>query len=191
MSRRATSGNAPSSTSNNPRSASRVRRRVEATPETRFAPESLCATRTLGRRISATIAAVVVFPFVAETSTEPWESRRAKHVDRARIELPEELAGQRRPAAAAGDARERAGRAHGRRLDARAGSVAASPETVAPFPQRSELLLDYPFGGRLSPERHPYSDPLGLRCGSLRIRATEGTAARPSRAEREMNVKAQ
>src|SRR5581483_3779321 len=76
-SRRATSGNAPSSTSKSPSSASRARRRVEATPETRFAPELLCATRARGRRISASIPLVVVFPFVAETSTEPWERRRA------------------------------------------------------------------------------------------------------------------
>src|SRR5581483_2295820 len=80
-SRRATSGNAPSSTSKSPSSASRARRRVEATPETRFAPELLCATRARGRRISASIPLVVVFPFVAETSTEPWERRRASGPD--------------------------------------------------------------------------------------------------------------
>ena len=44
----ATSGNAPSSTSNRPSSASRASIRVEATPETRFAPELLWASRTRG-----------------------------------------------------------------------------------------------------------------------------------------------
>ena len=75
--RRATSGSAASSTSNSPSWAPSAWRRVEATPETRFAPELLCATRVRGRRISATIAADVVLPFVAETSTEPCSSRAA------------------------------------------------------------------------------------------------------------------
>ncbi len=66
-----------SSTSNSPSSAARAARRVEATPETRFAPEPLWATRTDGRRISATIAVVVVLPFVAETSADPRGSRAA------------------------------------------------------------------------------------------------------------------
>src|SRR5204862_1752823 len=66
-----------SSTSNSPSSAPRARRRVEATPETRFAPELLWATRAVGRRISAAIEAVVVLPFVADTSTEPRGRRRA------------------------------------------------------------------------------------------------------------------
>src|SRR5581483_674573 len=52
-------------------------RRVEATPERRFAPERLCASRNRGRRISAAIAAVVVFPFVAETTAVPAGSRAA------------------------------------------------------------------------------------------------------------------
>ena len=66
-----------SSTSNRPSSASRAERRVEATPETRFAPERLCASRKRGRRISAAIAAVVVFPFVADTIAAPAGSRAA------------------------------------------------------------------------------------------------------------------
>ena len=53
-------------------------RSVEATPETRFAPEALWATRTHGLRISATIALVVVLPFVAETRTEPCGRRPAR-----------------------------------------------------------------------------------------------------------------
>ena len=67
----ATSGSAASSTSNRPSSASPAARRVEATPETRFAPEWLCASRNRGRRISAAIAEVVVLPFVAETTAAP------------------------------------------------------------------------------------------------------------------------
>ena len=77
-------------------------------PETRFAPELLCATRTRGRRISATIAAVVVLPFVAETSTEPCGRRAASRSIAPGIELPEQLPRQRRAAAAPGEARERA-----------------------------------------------------------------------------------
>ena len=57
--------------------ASRALRRVEATPETRFAPELLCASLTRGERIEATNAAVVVFPFVAETIAVPEGSRAA------------------------------------------------------------------------------------------------------------------
>ena len=75
--RRATSGSAASSTSNSPSSASRAESRVEATPESRFAPARLWARRSRGERIAAAIAAVVVLPFVAETSTEPSGSRAA------------------------------------------------------------------------------------------------------------------
>src|SRR5438045_1263675 len=59
---RATDGNAPSSTSNRPSSASRAESRVDAIPETRFAPESLWASRMRGDRIDATNAAVVGRP---------------------------------------------------------------------------------------------------------------------------------
>src|SRR5439155_25800727 len=75
--RRAIAESAPSAASKRPSWASPARRSVEATPETRFAPELLWARRTRGRRIAATIAVVVVFPLVAETSTEPWGSRPA------------------------------------------------------------------------------------------------------------------
>ena len=47
-------------------------------PETRFAPARLCASRTEGSRIRAAIAAVVVLPFVAETSADPRGSRAAR-----------------------------------------------------------------------------------------------------------------
>ena len=76
-SRLATSGSAASSTSNRPSSAPSASRSAEATPETRFAPEPLCASRTRGARTASAIAAVVVFPFVAETSAEPCGSRSA------------------------------------------------------------------------------------------------------------------
>ncbi len=46
-------------------------------PETRLAPERLCARRVRGARISAVIAAVVVLPFVAEISAVPSGSRAA------------------------------------------------------------------------------------------------------------------
>ena len=60
--------------------------RVEATPETRFAPERFQASRRNGARISAAIAVVVVLPFVAETTAAPSRSaRRARRspLDRA------------------------------------------------------------------------------------------------------------
>jgi biotin carboxyl carrier protein len=59
-------------------SASPAASSVEATPETRFAPARLCASRRRGRRISAAIAAVVVLPFVAETTAVPPGRRAAK-----------------------------------------------------------------------------------------------------------------
>ena len=62
------------------------------TPETRFAPDPLRARRTCGARISLAIAAVVVLPFVAETSTQPSGSRRARRSSasgsRAEITFP-------------------------------------------------------------------------------------------------------
>src|SRR5206468_5327290 len=76
--RRASSVSAASSASNRPSWAAPARRSAEATPETRFAPELLCASRTRGRRISATIAVVVVLPLVAETRTEPRGRRSAR-----------------------------------------------------------------------------------------------------------------
>ena len=48
---------------------------ADTTPETRFAPARLCARTSGGDRISATIAAVVVLPFVAETTALPSGSR--------------------------------------------------------------------------------------------------------------------
>src|SRR4029079_8359971 len=60
-----------------PRSAPSDTSSAEATPETRFAPARLCASFTRSPTISATMAAVVVFPFVAETSAEPSGRRRA------------------------------------------------------------------------------------------------------------------
>ena len=76
-SRRTSSGSAPSSTSKRPSSASSASSNAEATPETRFAPAALWASRARGRRISAAIAVVVVFPFVAETRATPSGSERA------------------------------------------------------------------------------------------------------------------
>ena len=148
--RRITSGKAASSTSNSPSSAPSAARSVDATPETRFAPEPLCASRCRGRRISAAIAAVVVFPFVAERTAAPSGKPRGETVDRARIELGQELSRHRRPAARAGEARqarhragggdlggEGHGQAHGRRAYVSRSETASAD----PFPQRSELCL--------------------------------------------------
>ena len=76
--RSAISGSAASSTSNSPSSGLFADRRLDVTPESRFAPDELYASRTRGDRISAAIAAVVVLPFVAETSAEPSGRRRAR-----------------------------------------------------------------------------------------------------------------
>ena len=95
---------------------------MEATPETRFAPERFQASLRPGSRISAAIAVVVVLPFVAETTAAPSRKPRRERVDRAGIELPEELAGQRRAAARAGDPGELGGRARGQGLDGEAGA---------------------------------------------------------------------
>src|SRR5581483_845382 len=75
--RRITSGSAASSTSRSPSSASPAASRVDAIPERRLAPERLCASRKRGRRISAAMAAVVVFPFVAEIAAVPAGRRAA------------------------------------------------------------------------------------------------------------------
>ena len=71
------------------------------TPEARFAPEWFHASRRVGERIELAIAVVVVLPFVAETSATPSGSRLGEGIERTSIELPDELAGQGRPAAAA------------------------------------------------------------------------------------------
>jgi hypothetical protein len=51
---------------------------VEATPETRFAPELLWASRTRLPTIAATSAVVVVLPFVAEIAAVPRGNRAAR-----------------------------------------------------------------------------------------------------------------
>ena len=107
--RRAISGNAASSTSNRPSSARFAARSAEVTPETRLAPDPLRARRTRG--ISLAIAAVVVLPFVAETSTQPSGRRRARRSS-APGSSAESPSGHRRPAAGSNEPREtRAARA--------------------------------------------------------------------------------
>ena len=72
------SGSAPSSTSKRPSSAPRAATRADAIPERRLAPARFHARRVSAPRISAAIAVVVVFPFVAETSATPSGSRAAR-----------------------------------------------------------------------------------------------------------------
>ena len=60
-----------------PELARRAATSAEATPDRRFAPAALCASRCRGRRIAAAIAAVVVLPFVADTTRSPAASRAA------------------------------------------------------------------------------------------------------------------
>ena len=68
------------------------------------------------------MALVVVFPFVAETIATPAGSRARERVDRTGIDLPEQLSGQRRAAAAPGGAREATDQAGGRRFGRQAHS---------------------------------------------------------------------
>ena len=97
---RATSGSAPRRPRRARARASGARERApRRRPDTRFAPGSVVRERAPRRRISATIAVVVVFPFVAETSADPSRQPRREPVERRRVELPEQLPGHRRPAA--------------------------------------------------------------------------------------------
>ena len=61
---------------------------------------------TAGERIDAAMAAVVVFPFVAETSATPSGSLPASASSAPGSSFHTSLPGQRRPAAASGGARE-------------------------------------------------------------------------------------
>ena len=59
----------------------------------------------------ATMAAVVVLPFVAEISADPLRQAGREPVDGARIQLPEQLSGHRRAPAGPDDAGESCRRA--------------------------------------------------------------------------------
>ena len=122
---------------------------VEATPERRFAPELLWARRNRPRRIEAAIAAVVVFPFVAEMTADPSGKRRGEPVDGAGIELPDSLPGtvvpppaprrrERRPAArATSDLRgERNRRSATRKEAIRAAPIPRTGELPRPYHER-------------------------------------------------------
>ena len=104
---------------------------MEAIPETRLAPELLCAIRTRGSRISATIAVDVVLPFVAEMIADPCSQSGREPVDRSGVELPEQLSGQGRPAAAAGDPRQRPRAAEDGRFERQRNRGAHRGRTVA------------------------------------------------------------
>ena len=173
----ATPGSAFSSTSSSARSAPRASSNVDATPETRFAPEVLCASANRGARISAAIFAVVVLPFVAETSTAPWGSRAAEPLERAPVELEQQLSGHRRPAAAAGQARQ-AGRGASRSDLGREGeeSPCATRYPRRPFPSVRGIFPASPRRGRVSP---------GARRGWDRRIAGVPDAARADGAESE------
>src|SRR5262249_13062982 len=73
----AASGSAAATTAKSRSWATGEASRVDAIPDTRFAPDALCASRSRARRIAAVIAAVVVLPFVADTSTAPCGSSLA------------------------------------------------------------------------------------------------------------------
>ena len=84
-----------------------------------FAPARLCTTGTPARAITdATMAAVVVLPLVAETTTEPRASRAESSRIAPRLQRDQHLAGQARATAPARSPRQRP---HGpRRRDLRA-----------------------------------------------------------------------
>ena len=80
-----------------------------ATPQPMFEPALLWTTCSPERsRIAAIIAAVVVLPLVAETTAAPSSSSLAHPVERARADAQQQPAGERRAAAAAEAAAERA-----------------------------------------------------------------------------------
>ena len=65
-----------------------------ATPQDMFEPARLCTTGLPARsRAAAIIAAVVVLPFVADTSTEPASSSRDMRSQRARRGLQQQAPG--------------------------------------------------------------------------------------------------
>ena len=79
-----------------------------------FAPARLCTTGTPARlSTDATMAAVVVLPLVAETTTEPRARRADEFGDRIGLQSDQHLAGEAGPAAATGSPRELAHRARG------------------------------------------------------------------------------
>ena len=137
-----------------PRTA-RARRRarrasVEATPETRFAPDALCASRTRGARISRRHRGGRRLAVRRRDERRALRQPRGEPVDRAGIELPEQLAGQRRAAAAPREPREAAAaRARGSRLERRAGRARRPRYRADPGVTRSRELSRgaHPGGG--------------------------------------------
>ena len=103
-----------------------------------------------GRRISATIAVVVVLPFVADTSATPAGSRAASASIAAGIELPEELSRQRRAAAGPGELREPRSRSRGQRFDGKARAHASPSLPRRQIPRSGDLRRPHPEGGRTS-----------------------------------------
>ncbi len=81
---------------------------------------------TADRGSRASIALVVVFPFVAETSAAPEGSRAASASIAARVDLPEQLPGQGRAAAAPGE-HATVARRGGRRTSRRSGAFPWRP----------------------------------------------------------------
>ena len=128
------------------------------TPETRFAPARLCASLTRGPRISATIPAVVVFPFVAETSADPSGSRPARSPSApgsivARI-LPGRVVPPPRPASCE------------RRPAARATAI-SSPRRTRPslFVTRTSESRSNPQRGEVRSRASSLASGVGMNCG--------------------------
>ena len=134
--------------------------RVEATPETRFAPDRVVRERVpRGARISAAIAAVVVLPFVAETSAEPCGSRAARRSIAPGSSFQSSLPGQRRAAAGAARA-ARAAPPRARRAISRAsGTGARTARAVADRVTRSRehRRIAYPERGMARRMRRTYA----------------------------------
>ena len=107
-------------------------RSVDVTPDTRLAPDALWARRTRGERISLTMAAVVVLPFVADTSTNRGEDdarggRGARidgrdHFSRHVVPPPAPTSRERRAAARAAVIPTGGGRARSPRERSRGGA---------------------------------------------------------------------
>src|SRR5205823_4869676 len=121
-----------------------------ATPETRLEPELLWASRTLGERISAAIAALVVLPFVAESRAVPSGSREASSPTApgstfarsfpGRVVPPPRPARRERPPAARASA---------------ISSTSRTRSSLGLVPRKGDLREHYPVRGRIGDRAPP------------------------------------
>ena len=128
--------------------------RVEATPETRLAPELLCASRSRGREDLRDHRGGRRLAVRRRDDRRPQRQPAGESRDRTRIDRRQQLPGQCRAAAPARQAREAAGRARDGELQgeahrgqsSRAGSIPRTRDLSRFRPMRT------PLGGGSRPE---------------------------------------